>query len=351
MHMMLVRLLLVVAAGCGTAPRPAAPPPRPAPAAGPAAPAPPAVPEAEIAARVAGKVITLAEVDRAIDPAFKAGLQNMVTEEERAYRLAEERLRLLNEMIDKRVLLGVAAHYRFQITEAEIDQVLLDARTQNSLTEAELEKVLADSGFTLAAYREDVREQLLILRVVADEGMKPGEPLTARRERVLARHRPGAKVKIALALPAKPANLPNPLDVSTVLSADDLAATLERKLPAFTTERLDPERTASYDTLHFKATGKPETFDLAIRVWRGSPALIDPKWDDLKASIPGVVKGSKLGTESFAAHEGKIFGHAFIDRPAAIVVLVTCGTGLCRSAAETLAITRLVYDRLDRLTQ
>jgi hypothetical protein len=143
------------------------------------------------------------------------------------------------------------------------------------------------------------------------------------------------------------------LDASLLLVQDDLAATLRRTTPAFEAGRLaDEPASASYDSWHFKATGQPESHDLAFRIWRLPATELDTKWQDLKTGLPNVVDAAPIaGARAFNAREpgDKIFGHAFHDKQRRVIVLVTCGTDLCKTTDEARAFATLIHGRLGRL--
>jgi hypothetical protein len=348
-----MRKLFVLLAACGA---PAAHPTQPTTGAKPVTtivphvtrPAPYVAPKpTDLAAIVGGTKITIAQLDQQIPAQVKSDIAAQPDAADRAYRLAAERRSQLDRMIDQQLLMADARG--ITVSDAEIDKALDEIRQQNHLTEAEMVKVIADAGMTLAAYRDEIRNQFLIERVLQREATQ-GEPRDDTRKRVVARDRAKVTITINLVVPPAPVGHPT-LAVAALLSTDDVAATLKHPIPAFTTGPLFNEvATATYDSLHFKAADKGESFDLAIRVWKGPNATIDPAWTQLKA-LPNVVMGKDVGTESFRATEpgAPIFGIGFVDRPSSAVVLVTCGADLCKSSDETLAIARVVQARLDRL--
>ena len=151
---------------------------------------------------------------------------------------------------------------------------------------------------------------------------------------------------------AKPAKAV--LDASLLLVHEDLEQTLKRTtLPAYDGGRLmDDPASATYDSWHFKAVGKPESHDLAFRIWRLPKPELDTRWAELKSGLPNVTAAAPIGAASaFQAHEpaARIHGQGFYDQRRRVIVLVTCGADLCTTPDEARAFASLIYSRLGRL--
>jgi hypothetical protein len=111
----------------------------------------------------------------------------------------------------------------------------------------------------------------------------------------------------------------------------------------------DEPDTASYSSQHFKALGRPETWDVAIRVWRLDPGKAQERYDELLSTLPGVVEKDDVGSRSFVANENEIRGVGFLDGPRGIVVLLTCGVNQCVNPDDASALAQGVYARLKQL--
>jgi hypothetical protein len=111
----------------------------------------------------------------------------------------------------------------------------------------------------------------------------------------------------------------------------------------------DEPDTATYSSQHFKALGRPETWDVAIRVWRLDPGKAQERYDELLNQLPGISEKDEFATRSFVATENEIRGVGFLDGPRGIVVLITCGVNQCSSAEDSTALGKIVYDRLKQL--
>ena len=111
----------------------------------------------------------------------------------------------------------------------------------------------------------------------------------------------------------------------------------------------DEPDTATYSSQHFKALGRGETWDVAIRVWRLDAAKAQERYDELLTQLPGIVEKDELASRSFQATENDIRGVGFFDGPRGIVVLITCGVSQCTSADDTASLANTVYTKLKSL--
>jgi hypothetical protein len=119
---------------------------------------------------------------------------------------------------------------------------------------------------------------------------------------------------------------------------------------AFETGPLSDEPdTASYSSQHFKALGRPETWDVAIRVWRLDPGKAQERYDELLSQLPGITEKDEIASRSFLASESDIRGIGFLDGPRGVVVLITCGVNQCGSNDDASALGKTVYDKLKQL--
>ncbi len=119
---------------------------------------------------------------------------------------------------------------------------------------------------------------------------------------------------------------------------------------AFETGPLSDEPdTATYSSQHFKAQGRPETWDVAIRMWRLEPGKAQERYDELVTQLPGTVEKDDIANRSFVALENDIRGVGFLDAPRGVVVLMTCGTNTCTNAEDAVALATTVYGRIKAL--
>lgn len=111
----------------------------------------------------------------------------------------------------------------------------------------------------------------------------------------------------------------------------------------------DEPDTATYSSQHFKALGRGETWDVAIRVWRLDAAKAQERYDELLTQLPGIVEKDEIASRSFQATENDIRGLGFLDAPRGIVVLITCGVSQCTSGDDTTVLANSVYAKLKNL--
>ncbi len=104
----------------------------------------------------------------------------------------------------------------------------------------------------------------------------------------------------------------------------------------------DPD-TVAYSSQHFKALGRPETYDLAVRLWLLTPGKAQERYGQLVDTLPGVDEVDEIANRSLRAEEGKILGVAFLDGNRGMVALVTCGQTQCSSIEQVVAIARKMF--------
>ncbi len=140
-----------------------------------------------------------------------------------------------------------------------------------------------------------------------------------------------------------------PLDAGVLLSIDELRAVTNYQ-GDFATERLgDLSTTPSYDSRHFKAIGKSETFDAALRVWKLSPEAADARYAKLLAEVPHAEKKDEIGDRSLRGFDGRIVAVAALDHAHGVVIELTCGLDQCRDADQAVGLLKRVMARADRL--
>jgi hypothetical protein len=111
----------------------------------------------------------------------------------------------------------------------------------------------------------------------------------------------------------------------------------------------DEPDTATYSSQHFKALGRPETWDVALRVWRLEVGKAQERYDELLTQLPGITEKDDVATRSFHASENDIRGIGFLDAPRGIVVLLTCGSNQCLSQDDANALAQIIYGRIKTL--
>jgi hypothetical protein len=154
----------------------------------------------------------------------------------------------------------------------------------------------------------------------------------------------------------RPGRGEGPYVVAAQLLADSDIKARTRYDGTFETGPLSDEPdTATYSSQHFKALGRPESWDVAIRMWRLDPGRAQERYEELLGQLPGVTERDEIANRSFVATERSpsgdqdIRGVGFLDAPRGIVVLITCGINQCAAAEDATALAQIAHGRLRQL--
>jgi len=143
------------------------------------------------------------------------------------------------------------------------------------------------------------------------------------------------------------------LDVSRLLSEEEVRGVTGYVGELETGKLPDLPSTEFYDSRHFKAKGKPESYDVALRVWLLGPAAADAQYRKLLAELPGATATDEIGDASLRAKSdvdaGVVLGLAFLSRERGVVVALTCGEAQCAEAEALLKLAKLVEGKLGEL--
>jgi peptidyl-prolyl cis-trans isomerase SurA len=93
-------------------------------------------------------------------------VQGIQDPKERRRRFEKLRAQLLEEMVNEELIVQSAEEAKIEIESSEVDAAIDEIRKQNNLDEAGLAQALEQQGYTLSAYKQDLRRQLLRLRAV-----------------------------------------------------------------------------------------------------------------------------------------------------------------------------------------
>jgi peptidyl-prolyl cis-trans isomerase SurA len=118
-----------------------------------------------VIATVNNEAIFLSDLRRRAVP-FLPQVAEASTETERMSRLKELYEELLNFLVDEQLIRQLASSGGIRVTEADIDNAIKNLRLQNNMTEEEFEQALDAQGFTQAQYRQNLRRQLVRLKVM-----------------------------------------------------------------------------------------------------------------------------------------------------------------------------------------
>ena len=148
-----------------------------------------------------------------------------------------------------------------------------------------------------------------------------------------------------------PATTTVPLDVSHLLSDDEIRG-VTGYVGKFEDGKLtDLPTTEFYDSRHFKAVGKPESFDVGLRVWRLGPAAAEVQYGKLMKALPDARTTDEVGDASFRAKSGGIAGLVYLVRERGVVVSMTCGASQSPEPGQLAKLAKLVESRLPELPE
>jgi hypothetical protein len=151
--------------------------------------------------------------------------------------------------------------------------------------------------------------------------------------------------------PSPIATTATPLDVSHLLSDDEIRG-VTGYVGKFEDGKLtDLPTTEFYDSRHFKAVGKPESYDVGVRVWRLGPAAAEVQYGKLMTTLPEARVTDEVGDASFRARSGGIAALVYLVRERGVVVSMTCGGSQCPEPGQLTKLAKLVESRLPELPE
>lgn len=128
--------------------------------------------QAEVADRIVAvvndEVITLSELNSAFNP-YRANVVASHTGEEREKVLAENRMILLNRIIDNLLIEQQSRKAGIVIADEELTGAIKDLLRRRNISQDDLQKALDREGTTLEAFKKGIREQLMRIKLVQRE--------------------------------------------------------------------------------------------------------------------------------------------------------------------------------------
>lgn len=122
----------------------------------------PSAPGPEVWAVADGKPITRSEVERQYRNRLGVTAESGDREQEWSFKL-----NILDELINNQILLSHAAHAKVTASEAEVDDRIAQLRSPYS--DEEFQKKLSTDGLTIEQLRSDVRDSLIINKLINKE--------------------------------------------------------------------------------------------------------------------------------------------------------------------------------------
>ena len=118
-----------------------------------------------IAAVVGDSVILGSEIEEKAAPLL-AEVARMPEASKRAARAAALRREVLEHLIDDELILQQATELKLTVTSEQVDASIDEIKRQNNIDDDQLREALRGQGMSMAAYRADLKKQLLRFRVI-----------------------------------------------------------------------------------------------------------------------------------------------------------------------------------------
>jgi peptidyl-prolyl cis-trans isomerase SurA len=118
-----------------------------------------------VAAVVGDSLVLASEVEDRVGP-LMSDVSRITDPEKRAARAAALRHEVLERLIDDELILQQATELKLSISSDQVDASIEEIKKQNGLNDDQLREALRTQGMTMAAYRTDLRRQLLRYRVL-----------------------------------------------------------------------------------------------------------------------------------------------------------------------------------------
>jgi peptidyl-prolyl cis-trans isomerase SurA len=119
-----------------------------------------------IVAIVSDDVITLSELNEALEPYIQQIREAHYPPEVGREMLFKLRQDILNRMIDEKLTYQETERLHVSVDDREVDQHIEQIKSEHFLTEEELRKSLAAEGYTLEEYRKRIKEQMLRIKLI-----------------------------------------------------------------------------------------------------------------------------------------------------------------------------------------
>jgi peptidyl-prolyl cis-trans isomerase SurA len=119
----------------------------------------------KIAAVVGENVVLASEVEEKAGPLL-ADIGKVPDPDKRAARAASLRHEVLERLIDDELILQQATELKLSISSEQVDASIDEIKKQNNINDEQLREALRGQGMSMAAYRADLKRQLLRFRVL-----------------------------------------------------------------------------------------------------------------------------------------------------------------------------------------
>ena len=118
-----------------------------------------------IVAIVNDQIVTLSELNNAFEP-YQARFEASYQGPDREKARAETKLALLNQMIDNLLMEQESRKTGITVRDEDVTDAIADMQKRRKVTPAEFQKALEREGITPDAYRRDIRDQLMRMKLI-----------------------------------------------------------------------------------------------------------------------------------------------------------------------------------------
>ena len=119
----------------------------------------------KIAAIVGENVVLASEVEEKAAP-LMADVSRVTDPDKRSARASALRREVLERLIDDELILQQATELKLSVTSEQVDASIEEIKRQNNIDDDQLREALRAQGMSMAAYRADLKKQLLRFRVI-----------------------------------------------------------------------------------------------------------------------------------------------------------------------------------------
>jgi peptidyl-prolyl cis-trans isomerase SurA len=119
----------------------------------------------KVAAVVGDNIVLASEVEEKA-AVLMADANRITDPQKRAARAAALRREVLDRLIDDELILQQASELKLSISSEQVDASIEEIKKQNNINDEQLREALRGQGMSMAAYRADLKRQLLRFRVL-----------------------------------------------------------------------------------------------------------------------------------------------------------------------------------------
>lgn len=124
-----------------------------------------------VAAVVNNDIITLSELEKRAAPEL-AKVDQDATGPERAQKRAAALKRILDTMIDEKLVDNELRELKVSIGDKEVDAAVDEVKKSYNLTDEQLQQAVAREGFTISEYRDQMRKQIGRYKLISEKVRK-----------------------------------------------------------------------------------------------------------------------------------------------------------------------------------